>query len=83
MLALFQRFYPAHFGHSASLQVIHAGLECGLLAASHPQLDMISFGPDIRGAHAPGEQVEIESVARCWQLLKAVLQALAQVRDTP
>jgi dipeptidase D len=38
---------------------------------------MISFGPDIRGAHAPGESVEIASVAHCWQLLKAVLQALA------
>jgi dipeptidase D len=48
-----------------------------LLAASHPHLDMISFGPDIRGAHAPGERVEIESVAHCWQLLKAVLEALA------
>jgi dipeptidase D len=38
---------------------------------------MISFGPDIHGAHAPGESVEIASVARCWQLLKAVLEALA------
>jgi hypothetical protein len=50
----------------------------GLLAASHPHLDMISFGPDICGAHAPGERVEIKSVAHCWQLLKAVLQALAK-----
>jgi dipeptidase D len=73
-----RQVYSAQFGQSASLQVIHAGLECGLLAASHPQLDMISFGPDIRGAHAPGERVEIASVAHCWQLLKAVLQALAQ-----
>ena len=80
LLALCQRVYIAQFGQPASLQVIHAGLECGLLAASHPHLDMISFGPDIRGAHAPGERVEIASVARCWQLLKAVLQALAQVR---
>jgi dipeptidase D len=78
LLALCQRVYAAQFGQPASLQVIHAGLECGLLAASHPQLDMISFGPDISGAHAPGERVEIESVARCWQLLKAVLQALAK-----
>ena len=39
---------------------------------------MISFGPDIRGAHAPGERVEIESVDRCWQLLKAILQALTR-----
>ena len=77
LLALCQQVYTAQFGQPASLQVIHAGLECGLLAASHPHLDMISFGPDIRGAHAPGERVEIESVGRCWQLLKAVLQALA------
>ncbi|HUX62174.1 aminoacyl-histidine dipeptidase [Sulfuricella sp.] len=80
LLALCQQVYTAQFGQSAGLQVIHAGLECGLLAASHPHLDMISFGPDIRGAHAPGESVEIESVARCWQLLKAVLQALAKSR---
>nr|AOO54658.1 aminoacyl-histidine dipeptidase [uncultured bacterium] len=78
MLALCQRVYSAEFGQPAGLQVIHAGLECGLLAASHPHLDMISFGPDIRGAHAPDEKVEIESVVRCWVLLKAVLQALAQ-----
>lgn len=78
LLALCQQVYTEEFGHPASLQVIHAGLECGLLAASHPHLDMISFGPDIRGAHAPGEKVEIESVAHCWQLLKAVLQALAK-----
>ncbi len=80
LLALCQQVYAAQFGQPASLQVIHAGLECGLLAASHPHLDMISFGPDIRGAHAPGESVEISSVARCWTLLKAVLQALAQPR---
>ncbi len=78
LLVLCQRVYAAQFGQPASLQVIHAGLECGLLAASHPHLDMISFGPDIRGAHAPGERVEIESVARCWQLLKAVLQELGK-----
>jgi dipeptidase D len=77
MLALCQQVYTQEFGQPASLQVIHAGLECGLLAASHPHLDMISFGPDIRGAHAPGERVEIASVGHCWQLLKAVLRALA------
>ncbi|WP_435627996.1 aminoacyl-histidine dipeptidase [Candidatus Ferrigenium straubiae] len=77
LLALCQRVYTKQFGQPAGLQVIHAGLECGLLAASHPHLDMISFGPDIRGAHAPGERVEIESVARCWTLLKAVLHELA------
>ncbi|MDO9064172.1 MAG: M20/M25/M40 family metallo-hydrolase, partial [Sulfuricella sp.] len=77
LLALCQQVYTAQFGQPAGLQVIHAGLECGLIAASHPHLDMISFGPDIRGAHAPGESVEIKSVGRCWQLLKAILQRLA------
>ncbi|GAB1232733.1 aminoacyl-histidine dipeptidase [Ferrigenium sp. UT4] len=81
LLARCQQVYAAQFGQPAHLQVIHAGLECGLLAASHPQLEMISFGPDIRGAHAPGERVEIESVARCWQLLQAVLQALAKPEE--
>ena len=78
LLALCQQVYAEQFGQAVGLQVIHAGLECGLLAASHPHLDMISFGPDIRGAHAPGERVEIQSVARCWTLLKAVLQALTK-----
>jgi dipeptidase D len=76
-LALCRRVYEAEFGQPAHIQVIHAGLECGLFAANHPHLDMISFGPDIRGAHAPGERVEITSVERCWVLLKAVLSALA------
>ncbi|MBU0689704.1 MAG: beta-Ala-His dipeptidase [Gammaproteobacteria bacterium] len=78
LLVLCQQVYEQQFGAPASLQVIHAGLECGLLAASHPHLDMISFGPDIRGAHAPGEKVEITSVAHCWELLQAVLRALAK-----
>jgi len=78
LLKLCQRVYTEKFGQPANLQVMHAGLECGLLAASHPHLDMISFGPDIRGAHAPGESVEIESVARCWTLLKAVLRELGE-----
>jgi dipeptidase D len=78
LLALGRRVYQATFGRPARLQVIHAGLECGLLAASHPGLDMISFGPDIRGAHAPGERVEIRSVGQCWVLLQAMLKELAE-----
>lgn len=77
LLALAERVYQARFGTPARRQIIHAGLECGLLAASHPHLDMLSFGPDIRGAHAPGERVEIASVGRCWDLLRDLLRALA------
>jgi dipeptidase D len=42
-------------------------------------MDMVSFGPTIRGAHAPGERVEVESVDKAWQLLKAVLAACPRV----
>ena len=77
LLARCQAVYENLHGQPAGLQVIHAGLECGLIAHTHPQLDMISFGPDIRGAHAPGERVEVASVGRCWQLLTALLDQLS------
>ncbi|GHT90061.1 aminoacyl-histidine dipeptidase [Betaproteobacteria bacterium] len=73
--------YQQEFGSRPRLEVIHAGLECGLLARAHPQLAMLSFGPDIRGAHAPGERVEIASVARCWQLLTRLLDRLSIPED--
>ena len=56
--------------------MIHAGLECGIIGAKYPGLDIVSFGPTIHGAHAPGESVEIVSVERCWHLLKAILAEL-------
>jgi dipeptidase D len=76
LLALTQRVYAREFGADAALQVIHAGLECGIIGAKYPGIEMISFGPTIAGAHAPGERVEVASVGRCWQLLTALLAAL-------
>ena len=64
------------FGGESSVQVIHAGLECGIIGAKYPELDIVSFGPTIRGAHAPGESVDILSVDRSWSLLKAILAAV-------
>jgi len=76
LLALAHRVYVREFASEAAVQVIHAGLECGIIGAKYPGLDMISFGPNIRGAHAPGERVEISSVEQSWQLLTAILAAL-------
>lgn len=78
-----QQVFHHEYGHKAGLQVIHAGLECGLIAHSHPNLEMISFGPDIRGAHAPGERVQVDSVARCWHLLTAILEQLSHTERKP
>ena len=76
LLALCQAVYRRDFGAESSVQVIHAGLECGIIGAKYPGLDIVSFGPTIRGAHAPGESVETSSVDRSWALLKAILAAV-------
>lgn len=76
LLSLAHRVFLQEFGNKAGVEVIHAGLECGIIGAKYPGLDMISFGPTIRGAHAPGERVEIRSVEQSWQFLTAILAAL-------
>ncbi|MEO8410612.1 MAG: cytosol nonspecific dipeptidase, partial [Propionivibrio sp.] len=75
LLALCQSVYRRCFGADAATQVIHAGLECGIIAGKYPGMDIVSFGPTIRSPHAPGEAVEIASVERCWQLLREILAA--------
>jgi dipeptidase D len=75
LLAHAKGVFESTFGHRADTQVIHAGLECGLIADKHPGLDILSFGPTIDGAHAPGERVKVESVAQTWRLLRAILSA--------
>ncbi len=75
--AVFAREYGDSDGES-KVQVIHAGLECGIIGSRYPGMQMVSFGPTIRGAHAPGERGEVASVTRCWHLLKAILAELAK-----
>ena len=53
---------------------IHAGLECGLFLEKYPHLDMISFGPTMRGVHSPDERLLISTVELWWQHLVAVLE---------
>ncbi|RZL01737.1 MAG: aminoacyl-histidine dipeptidase [Rubrivivax sp.] len=77
LLKLCQQVYREEFKAESSVQVIHAGLECGIIAAKYPGMDIVSFGPTIRGAHAPGESVDVASVTRTWQLLSAILAAHA------
>lgn len=61
-------------GKKPQISVIHAGLECGLLAKHYPHWQMASFGPTIEMPHSPDERVQIESVALFWQWLVNVLQ---------
>jgi dipeptidase D len=55
------------------VKAIHAGLECGILKGKLPALDILSFGPTIRGAHSPAERLQIDTVTPFWQFLKALL----------
>ncbi len=52
----------------------HAGLECGIIGSHYPEMDMISFGPNIRGAHSPDEKVQISSVQKFWEYLLETLK---------
>ena len=64
-------------GHAPAVEVVHAGLECGLLSEKFPDLDAVSFGPRIGGAHTPEEWVSVESVAQIWRVLTELLADLA------
>ena len=77
LLARILRVYEEQTGAKMSVQAVHAGLECGVLARKLDGLDAVSFGPDIRGAHSPDERVSVPSVARTYELLKALLGDLA------
>ena len=55
---------------------IHAGLECGLFLDIYPNLDMISFGPTIRGVHAPGERLDLVSLDKFWLLLQEIIKSI-------
>ena len=67
--------YTERYGEEPKIEAIHAGVECGLLAGKLPDLDAISFGPDIEEIHTTRERLSIPSVQRTWQFLLGVLKA--------
>lgn len=66
--------YEKLFGKKPLVRSIHAGLECGIFLEKYPGLDMVSFGPTIKGAHSPDERINIETVNKFWNHLKDVLE---------
>jgi dipeptidase D len=65
--------YKKLFSQDPQVLAIHAGLECGLIGAIYPGMDMVSFGPTIKGAHSPDERLEIASAVKFWNLLVDIL----------
>lgn len=70
--------YKELFNEPAHVMACHAGLECGILGTNYPEMEMISFGPNIRGAHSPDECVQISSVHKYWKLLLETLKRIPE-----
>ena len=66
--------YKRLFGKAPVVRSIHAGLECGLFLEKYPKMDMVSFGPTLRGVHSPDEKVNIKTVEMWWSHLVDMLE---------
>lgn len=80
VLATCRRVYERLFGQPPKVTAIHAGLECGIIGerVGQGQMDMVSIGPQITGAHSPDERVYVASVQKSWTYLTAILAELAR-----
>lgn len=73
ILAAMKQSYKEQFGSEPAVKVIHAGLECGIIGATYPKLDMVSFGPTLRSPHSPDERALIPTVGKFYDFLIATL----------
>ncbi len=73
ILKITKNIYKDLFKEEPKVVACHAGLECGILGQNYPNMDMVSFGPTILGAHSPDERVSISSVQKFWKFLLKVL----------
>lgn len=73
---LMKGLYVEMYNEQPKVMACHAGLECGILGTNYPDMEMISFGPNIRGAHSPDEKVQISSVQKYWEF---TLEALKRI----
>lgn len=76
IVKLMSQLHQELFGSAPHVTACHAGLECGILGRNYPDMEMVSFGPNIKGAHSPDEKVQISSVQKFWRYLNATLERL-------
>ena len=74
ILKVMSKLYKDINGEKAKVAACHAGLECGILGINYPEMDMISFGPTIKGAHSPVERASISSVQKYWKFVLEILK---------
>ena len=76
IVSVLERIYTQKFGEQPRVVACHAGLECGIIGANYPEMEMVSFGPHITGAHSPEEKVNITSVQKFWGYLQDILKEI-------
>jgi dipeptidase D len=76
IVKLMSDLYREMYNGEPHVYACHAGLECGIVGANYPKMEMISFGPNITGAHSPDEKVQISSVQKFWDFLLETLQRI-------
>ena len=74
ILDIVTKLYTELHNEKPNVAACHAGLECGILGQNYPKMDMVSFGPNIRGAHSPDERAQISSTAKFWKFLLEILK---------
>lgn len=76
IVELMRGIYRELFHTENNVQVIHAGLECGVIGACRPHMDLVSFGPTLRSPHTPNERCYIPSVEKYWTFVKTILERI-------
>jgi dipeptidase D len=76
IIQLMSNLYKEMFHEEPHVNAVHAGLECGILGTNYPGMQMISFGPNIFGAHSPDERAQISSVQKYWSYLLETLKRI-------
>ena len=74
IVSIVANLYEELHGEKANIAACHAGLECGILGQNYPKMDMVSFGPNIKGAHSPDERAQISSTQKFWNFLLEILK---------
>lgn len=74
IIHLMTALYETNFGEKPMVVACHAGLECGIIGANYPEMEMVSFGPTIKGAHSPDERANIASVQKFWKFTQDILK---------
>ena len=76
ILKVMKELYIELNDEEPNVAACHAGLECGILGTNYPEMDMISFGPNIKGAHSPDERAQISSTQKYWRFVLEILKQI-------